>query len=489
MTTISTIDIYSRNYTVDENNLVDVLNQLARNPQAIKAHEEWERVDQELKDAVRNEAYDSEILSLAAQVRSAKKKKDDIFDYLSILMEKAAWDSGIIEDYTDDVLGDAVALDNVEELSVAWHNNRRRGIGGSSLSESLGFHWKSHCGKMIYMSDHSIDDYWLNMSREKSTVVEEAHIPTSGVLFRGHKIEPALIARYAVIENKRVAVSKATWQGVYDVQVINVDGIILDDKGRPEGLLECKTSSREWTWQWGVPIHYRCQVLWYLRATGLKYADVLVKFDSGVFDTFRIYADETIDGTSDTDDLDGYIDELFDNWEDVKKYKENPSLLWEDHPILKEETRQVDKKAIVNTDNDEAEIANLLVQSPVVYIHKTQAYERLEERLDEYDHAIIAQGALEKTTRYNVEGISPIFYPLDGEYGKPIKTPVDIVPEDDVMVALDTDTYNYICDFFEPQGIINASALRRIIELKPAQRDFRSIEEYSSWVENLLQGE
>lgn len=472
------INIFTDTTEVTKDNLIDYLNAISQHPDVINSHLEWERVDQEWKDSIKNGESDVVILANAAKVREAKKIKDIYFDAAARLAERAARSVTVVEEYDDDHLGTATVIEDVEELTAAWHNLRRKGIGGSSLSEALGFHWKSHIGSMVYMDNKELNELWLEMAVQKSTEVLKADIPDSGVLYRGHLWEEALIARWAVINNRRVGVSKATWRGVYDFQTVNMDGIILDDDGYPEGLLECKTSSREWTWGWGVPIHYRAQVLWYLKASGLKYAYVLVKFDSGVFDQYLIEAHETIDGTEDTYTIDEYIDELNERWEKLDSYKQNPEKLWSVYKPLRKERKEVIDFIVPGGSLSEDDAQEIIEDYAMVHAHQIVPYERMDDKFTEI-YRIDVQDDI-----YEVDGISPVFYDYPKVQGDIIEDPYDIIPDAN-LCAIDNVTYDWLVKEFGKDGIINISAIRRMHDNAPGREDFNSINEAIEWLESI----
>lgn len=472
------INIFTDTTEVTKDNLIDYLNAISQHPDVINSHLEWERVDQEWKDSIKNGESDVVILANAAKVREAKKIKDIYFDAAARLAERAVRSVTVVEEYDDDHLGTATVIEDVEELTAAWHNLRRKGIGGSSLSEALGFHWKSHIGSMVYMDNKELNELWLEMAVQKSTEVLKADIPDSGVLYRGHLWEEALIARWSVINNRRVGVSKATWRGVYDFQTVNMDGIILDDDGDPEGLLECKTSSREWTWGWGVPIHYRSQVLWYLKASGLKYAYVLVKFDSGVFDQYLIEAHETIDGTEDTYTIDEYIDELNERWEKLDSYKQNPEKLWSVYKPLRKERKEVIDFIVPGGSLSENDAQEIIEDYAMVHAHQIVPYERMDDKFTEIYRVDVQDNI------YGVDGISPVFYDYPEVQGDIIEDPYDIIPDAN-LCAIDNVTYDWLVKEFGKDGIINISAIRRMHDNAPGREDFNSINEAIEWLESI----
>lgn len=476
-------DIYSPLPSITRDNFIQILNEINRHPDVIAAHREWENLDEEWKDLQKSGAGDAEVALAATKVRVSKETKDIIFDHVARLCEHMAYEVDVIEDYTKDTIGKCRAIDNVEELSVDWHNLRRRGLGGSSLSKLLGIHWKSRVGSMEYVDDDELDEAWIESAIEKSTEVHHAHIPDSGVLYRGHLVEPALIARYAISRNKRVAVSKATWLGEEDFQVINLDGIILDDNGEPEGILECKTSSRDWTWQWGVPIGYRVQVLWYLRTLGLDYADVAVRFDSGVFSIYRINADETLDTTAYTHPIEEYVPDIRKRWNQLVELKDNPRELWGVSDRLNDELDYIGDFSIGGKLNEKD--LSFLLHSDLLHIQCDHPYERMDQSFTIPIYAHVRKN--EVMTTYRSLRAQPVFYNNfdKGGYVDYSKKMDTLIPDSDTLLCLNTETTRFVEDSVGyDEGVINLSALRRAVDVEPGRSDFTSIDEFIEWVES-----
>lgn len=465
-----------------KDNIIDVINTISMHEDVVSSHKEWERADQHWKDVTKSKAEDSEIIAAAALVRETRKKKDSIADAAAILAREAAENSGILIDYDKDTLGVARQAGNVEELSPEWHNLRRGGVGGSTVSKVLGFHWKSHVGAPVYYDTDELQDIITDLAVEKLTDVKKVEDITSGVLFRGHQWEPALLAYFAATYKKKVGVSKATWRGREKVQVVNVDGIILDDDGNPEGIVECKTSSREWTWQWGVPIGYRAQTLWYLNATGLKYAYVVVRFDSGSFDIHKIEAGDTVDDTDNTKTIMEYFPEIYRVWETIDVYKEYPEDLWEDNSRLRKE--ELSTLGFVNDDGTlDGELGELIKDGVVVQASIVAPYERMDAKFS------LPQSLVVDGKKFIMSDISPILFPVtvsteSHDHGRFITTSECVgLLGDSMIFAVDTPTYEWVCRTVGVDGVVNMSAVRRYSTLQPGLEDFEDEHDMVQWLE------
>lgn len=454
---------------------------------AIRAHRDWEDIDAEWKSLIKKRANKHDIMAAATGVRTARAYKDLLLDQVARDVSAIAESSGFLVDYTEKTLGLAEQIGEVQELSREWHDLRRRGVGGSSLSEAIGFHWKSRPGYPVWMDEEEMDEHWAGMAVEKSTPASEPEPITAGVLYRGHVWEPALLCYYVAVTGANVGTSKATWQGHRDIQVINVDGIILDKDNKPIGIAECKTSSREWTWENGVPVNYRAQVLWYLDAAGLEYADVIVRFDSGKIDIHRINAGETIDGTSRSQKVDDYLPAINSRWRYLQKKLDDPVSLWLEGPErMSAEIRALSEIYDIE-DEWVIEPKSISDSYLVAKIDVLRPYERMDDSYTIPYRVSTSTGITEDIT-----GVSPSYYPTSGEYkpgdGVTLDDLDDILGESEWIIAVDTDTYEFLNGLYNDDSVIHASALRRMVELYPGLKDFSGVEDTLEWVNDLFNG-
>ena len=465
--------------------VVKILTEISNHPSILSSHRTWEEYDRQWKSATKNGGSDTEIMTLAALTRESKLAKDHIHDAAATVAHDIAMGSGIIKEFTKPTLGEATPAGSTPELSVAWHNLRRTGIGGSSVSKVMGLHWKSQIGSPVYLEQDEYQDMLVDMSIEKMTPVEHADVPEKGVLYRGHMWEPVTLAWLSVHYNINVAISKDTWNGVNDYQVINVDGIIVDNEGNATGIVECKTSSREWTWEKGVPVNYRAQVLWYLNATGLDFAYVIVRFDTGRFEVFTIRADETIDGTSLTPRIDdsATTKAIAETWDAVEFYRENPEAIWEDSTTMSKEASRLG--GIATSNHKLSSSAKEIVDgASVVHIEFSSPYERMDSRFTV--PTVIEVGE----DKYRWEEAEFPLYPLSDKPDDSLPTITgDRLCElmgDSIIVASNESTYMWLSTLLGgDDGIIDASAARRWIGYNPGKPDCRSTRDVLSWISTI----
>ena len=299
------------------------LNDLNHYRELLDTHRRWVDADDAWKKARKD--HNPAAAELYAVRTQLGKEKDKVHDHIAKTAHDLAWETGIIKELDLDTLGAATLEHNYPELSVEWLKGKRKGIGGSDISKVIGMHWTSKPGAPVFLTGPDLYEVQKGIILNKATPEDPKSQEggTSGVTYRGHMWEPALIARYALMTGEKVAVSKGTFKGDEPFLLINTDGILLDNKGKPKGIIECKTSLRSWTWQNGVPLNYRAQVLYYLHTTGLDYAVVLAHFDDGRFGHWVINRGETIDGTTKTATIPQLLPTLREFWSRVEACKTN----------------------------------------------------------------------------------------------------------------------------------------------------------------------
>lgn len=198
-----------------------------------------------------------------------------------------------IPEYTADTLGTATYLGEAEGGTVEWHKLRQNGVGGSQILDAAGLEIGGN-GHLKVKSDSGVQYGFQDLLTEKTDSAEDLVSETTHAAERGHLWEPVLLDIYRRHTGSNVVIGKQTWLGNHPWQVVNVDGIILDDEGSPVGLVECKNSNSDKTWEFGVPLKFRAQLLYYLDATGLSYGDLIARVNGDVTVT-RIHRGELID--------------------------------------------------------------------------------------------------------------------------------------------------------------------------------------------------
>jgi len=241
----------------------------------------------------------------------------------------AAYLRSPLPEYTASTLGTATYIGQAEGGSDEWHALRQLGIGGSQILEAAGYEVDYSSHRLRRKSDNGRGYALEDLLNEKTLTPEERVDEGSDATQRGHLWEPVLLDAYAEFTGATVVIGKQTWRGPKPWQVVNVDGIVLDADGVPEGLVECKNSNNHKKWEKGVPVEFRAQVLYYLDATGLGYADLVARVNGDVT-VHRIERGEPLDlnpskqsGTLGTTHIEDVHTALAEVWEAVKEVKED----------------------------------------------------------------------------------------------------------------------------------------------------------------------
>lgn len=149
-----------------------------------------------------------------------------------------------------------------EDDEEGWLKARTRGIGGSDVG--------AICGVSPFTSARQI---YLN----KTGQFQEALKPNDAAKERmhfGHMLEPIVADEYSQrTGNKVIAVNATLVHKDHPWALANVDRLIVDDNGKPVGVLECKTTSEYMNEEWEsgeILLSYIYQLNWYLWILGLE---------------------------------------------------------------------------------------------------------------------------------------------------------------------------------------------------------------------------
>lgn len=258
------------------------------------------------------DAYDAELEELKKKVkRKAVTENEDEFHRLNVKIadltrerhllnaeindwknetaeqladESEACDQELIE-HDSDTLGDATLLGDYSEDRAEWRRARQAGIGGSDFLKAAGFKAGSN-NNLLEFTENEAGYALQELIYDKTEEIDGEETLTDAQ-HRGNVWEPIIANAYAEQTGSTVLKAKGTWQGDAPWAIVNVDGLISEDNGKTiSGILECKTSAKEW--ENGVPLGYRAQTLYYLENTGLDYADIAVVTNDSELTVHRI---------------------------------------------------------------------------------------------------------------------------------------------------------------------------------------------------------
>jgi DNA polymerase III epsilon subunit-like protein len=189
---------------------------------------------------------------------------------------------GRFVEFTEEVIGNLLAIGSHEPGTDEWHEDRAEGIGGSDV------------GPIMRVDEKYASVNYRRVLLSKLGEAEEVALPVhpgspeTTAIGRGNAWEEALRQRCADENpNLRIAFCKTSWagKGKYSYRHANFDGLILDAFGFPVGVIEVKTSSDAKQWGdpaegiWAVPVGYRKQILWYAANAQLKFGKLIVLID------------------------------------------------------------------------------------------------------------------------------------------------------------------------------------------------------------------
>ena len=149
-----------------------------------------------------------------------------------------------------------------EDDEEGWLRARTRGIGGSDVG--------AICGVSPFTSARQI---YLNKTGQYPDSMQPNDAAKDRMHF-GHMLEPIVADEYSQRSgNKVIAVNATLVHKDYPWALANVDRLIIDDEGKPVGILECKTTSEYMNEEWEsgeILMSYVYQLNWYLWILGLE---------------------------------------------------------------------------------------------------------------------------------------------------------------------------------------------------------------------------
>jgi putative phage-type endonuclease len=162
--------------------------------------------------------------------------------------------------------------------SEPWHAIRAGGIGGSEIAAVMGLSpWTSKF-TLWHLKKGTLAAPDIN---------DQPHIEW------GHRLEDVVARKFAESHPECKLRLGGTWRNrARPWQIANPDRLLTGGS-----LLEVKTANANAAWEWGetgtdtIPVHYRCQVLWYMDTLGLDAAWVAVLIGGSDYREYRIAYD------------------------------------------------------------------------------------------------------------------------------------------------------------------------------------------------------
>lgn len=173
-----------------------------------------------------------------------------------------------------------------EEDEAGWLAARTKGIGGSDIGAICGVSPFSSARQIYFNKTGQFED----AMKPGAAAVERMHF--------GHLLEPIVADEFARRTGKKLITIEATFSHKdYPWARANVDRLIVDDKGVPYGILECKTTSEynneEWE-QGDILLSYIYQLNWYLWILDLKYGAFACLVGGNKFYYYEVYRNDDL---------------------------------------------------------------------------------------------------------------------------------------------------------------------------------------------------
>lgn len=271
----------------------DVMKERARvlNEEHKMLDQQWQKdptqFDYQIVRAKGFEAKDAyeELQILKAQANEYKDVTATAVYQLNEIIEQEQKINGTYREYTADTLNDLVATGDFPSGSREWLELRQNGIGGSDVGKIIGSTGVSGYDARDYREVFTSKVEPL--TEEEIAEQEKGHSDFTGYAGRGNAWEGHILNRFA--ENHpelNITHCKTSWKHSKETyHLANFDGLMTDENGVPNGILEIKTASDSSKWKdtslglEGVPPAYKYQALWYADAAGFEKGAVAVMID------------------------------------------------------------------------------------------------------------------------------------------------------------------------------------------------------------------
>lgn len=260
-----------------------------------------------------------------------------------------------------------------EDDEEAWLKARTRGIGGSDVG--------AICGVSPFTSARQI---YLNKTGQFQDSLQPNDAAKERMHF-GHMLEPIVADEYAQrTGNKIVSVNATLVHKDYPWALANVDRLIVDDDGRPIGILECKTTSEYMNDEWesgDILMSYIYQLNWYLWILGLEKGAFACLVGGNKFYCYDVFRnDELLENT--------IIPAAKSFWYDNVLALKEPELQATDTEFANNKYSTVVKNSeITLTDDDANELARTVFdcKTKIKELEKimTEAQNRIKDRMQD----------------------------------------------------------------------------------------------------------
>lgn len=173
-----------------------------------------------------------------------------------------------------------------EEDEKEWLSVRTKGIGGSDIG--------AICGVSPFSSARQI---YFNKTGQFADAMKPGAASQERMHF-GHLLEPIVANEFSLRTGKKLVEFGATvCHKDYPWARANVDRLIVDDDGKPYGILECKTTSEYNNEEWEngeILMSYIYQLNWYLWILDLEYGAFACLVGGNKFYHYEVFRNDVL---------------------------------------------------------------------------------------------------------------------------------------------------------------------------------------------------
>lgn len=218
---------------------------------------------------------------LGRQINEYKDVAAPVVAKIADLEEEQMRANGEWAEYTDNTLNNMSETATYDSGTREWLEQRQEGVGGSDVGPIIR-------AKGSYSSRDDIMQSKLQpITDEQVNEQAKDNAEFTGPLGRGNAWEKRIFLQVQKNNpDENITFCKTSWRNNDNqFQTANFDGLMTDENGHPDGIVEIKTASVASKWGPesagldGVPATYRTQALWYAQAAGFKRGKVAVVID------------------------------------------------------------------------------------------------------------------------------------------------------------------------------------------------------------------
>lgn len=229
-----------------------------------------------------------------------------------------------------------------------WKAVRNKGLGGSDIG--------AICGVSPFTSARQI---YFNKTGQFDEAIKPGAAATERMHW-GHLLEPVVADEFAAQTGKKLIELGATLAHKdFPWMRANIDRLIIDDDGKPCGILEVKTTSEYNAEEWEngeIPLTYMYQLQWYMHILDLKYGAFACLAGGNKYFSYEVFRDDALINNV-------LIPAATDFWNNNVLALKEPELQSSDTDYINNKYSAVEKNSEVQLSDDTSdELAKTVVE-------------------------------------------------------------------------------------------------------------------------------